>query len=86
MNRVLHEDAMRMIHSRQVGLAATGAEAEAEVIAAKTRVSNERCYNVESNHQQHVSILEVLTDRYGPRTGRWAAFAVEKGIRLNGVS
>lgn len=84
VNCVSREDVMRMVYSRQVGLATT--EAEAEAIAGKTRVSDGRCYNIENNHQQHVSILEVLTDRYGPRTGRWGAFAIERGIRLNSIS
>ena len=79
---------MRMAHTRQVGVAATELEAEVEALAGKARTSDERRYNAnnQQQQQQHVSILEVLTDRYGPRAGRWAAFTVEKGVRLISIS
>jgi hypothetical protein len=41
------------------------------------------------NHRIHnlkpdiVNILEVLSDRYAGRVGKWAAFAVEGGVRLS---
>ena len=85
---MLQEDVMRMARATRVGVvAAAKAEAEIEAtVGGETEGSNERRYAADDEQQKHVSVLEVLTDRHGPRAGRWGAFTIEKGKKLCSIS
>ena len=59
-----------------------GVRSGSKSIEALRRMSRDKSVPIEK--RQHMGVIEVLSDRYGSRAGRWTAFGIEDGVKLCG--